>query len=512
MTVDTIRCGDWLRLAARRFPTRDCIVTDDVRFTFTEVDARVNRLAQALAGAGAGVGSRIALLASNSHRYLEALLASLQLGATYVPLNFRLAPPEVENLLSRSSASILFVDARHLPAVAAMRPRLPSLELIICFDDALGDVEYEAFLERGTNPHFDADPDIADDDILGLCFTSGTTALPKGVMHSQRMTKTLTYQTIVERRLPADAFHYSPAPLFHVAGMVYAYAGISRGHTTLIMDFDPDRILHWMQQGNLTGCFFVPTMISTLLQTEGVNDSAYEHLESIAYGAAPMTPALLRRAMQTFGCEFINMFGAGTEAGLQTILTPEDHRKALDGNEHLLGSIGRPAWNVDLRLCDENLADVAPGEVGEIVTRSDGVMSGYLDMPDETAEVIVDGWFRGGDLAWQDDAGYLYLAGRAKDMIIRGGENVYPIEIEGVLADYPGIVEVAIVGAPDEHWGEIVRAHVVVAPGTDLDVGLVTDYCRERLAGYKVPAEFRVESELPKNASGKVLKRELRTR
>jgi acyl-CoA synthetase (AMP-forming)/AMP-acid ligase II len=511
MTVETIRCGDWLRLAARRFPNRDCIVTDDARFTFAEVDGRVNRLAESLADAGAAVGSRIALLASNSHRYFETLLASLQLGATYVPLNFRLAPREVETLLARSSASILFVEARHVPAVAAMRDRLPHLELVICYDAALGDISYDAFLERGADPRFDADPELSDEDIVGLCFTSGTTALPKGVMHSQRMTKTLTYQTIIERRLPADAFHYSPAPLFHVAGMVYAYAGVSRGHTTLIMDFEPRRILHWMQEGHLTGCFFVPTMISTLLQTEGVRASEYAQLESIAYGAAPMTPNLLRRAIDTFGCEFINMFGAGTEAGLQTILTPEDHRRALAGDEHLLGSIGRPAWNVDLRLCDEEMNDVVPGEVGEIVTRSDGVMSGYLDMPEESAQVIVDGWFRGGDLAWQDDDGYLYLAGRAKDMIIRGGENIYPIEIEGVLADYPGVVEVAIVGAPDDHWGEIVRAHVVIAAGADFDIADVTRYCRARLAGYKVPTEFRVETELPKNASGKVLKRELRT-
>ena len=511
MTIDTIRCGDWLRMAARRFPDRDCVVTDTERFTFTQTNERVNLLSHALTGLGYGVGSRIALLASNSHRYFETLLASLHLGATYVPLNFRLAPKEVENLLQRSSATCLFFDGRHAEAIAEMRSRLPHLEHLICYDGDAGDIDYETFLAKGSDPDFDPDPDVTDTDVLGLCFTSGTTALPKGVMHSQRMTKTLTYQTIIERRLPADAFHYSPAPLFHVAGMVYAFAGVARGYPSLIMDFEPNRILHWMQHGGLTGCFFVPTMISTLLQTDGVHDSDYAQLGSIAYGASPMTPNLLRRAIDTFGCEFINMFGAGTEAGLQTILTPDDHRIALAGKEHLLSSIGRPSFGVDLRICDEQMNDVVPGEVGEIVTRSDGVMSGYLDMPAETAEVIVDGWFRGGDLAWMDDDGYYYLAGRRKDMIIRGGENVYPIEIEGVLADYPGVIEVAVVGVPDDHWGEIVRAHLIVADGFTFDAAEIERFCRDRMAGYKVPAEFRVEQELPKNASGKVLKRELRT-
>lgn len=513
--VDTIRCGDWIRMSARRFPDRDCIVTDRDRFSFTEVNRRVNLLAQALADRGIRQGDRIALLASNSHRYVETLLACMKLGATYVPLNFRLSAPEVENLLGRSGARCLFVDSRYTDMIAAVRHRVAAIELVVHYDglpageSESADIGFERLLDAGTDVEIDTP--VVDTDLVGLCFTSGTTGLPKGVMHSQRMTKTLTMQTIVERRLEADAFHYSPAPLFHVAGMVYAFAGIARGHPSLILDFDAHRVLWWLQEGGLTGAFFVPTMISTLLQTDGVHDSDYAQLGSIAYGAAPMMPTLLQRAVATFRCEFMNMFGAGTEAGLQTILTPGDHRLALDGHEHLLTSIGRPAFGVDLRLCDENLVDVKRGEVGEIVTRSDGVMSGYLDMPDQTAEVIVDGWFRGGDLAWEDEDGYLYLAGRAKDMIIRGGENVYPIEIETVLSDYPGVFEVAVVGVADDHWGERVRAHVVLEAGAAFDEDAVRAYCRERLAGFKVPAEFRIDTEFPKNASGKILKREIRT-
>ena len=488
--VETIRCGDWLRLSAQRFPDRDCVVTDERRFTFREVNARVNRLAEALNARGAGVGTRIALLASNSHGYLETLLASMQLGATYVPLNFRLAPPEVENLLHRSAATILFVEARPWATVAAMRERLPDLEFVVCYDDELGDTDYESFLATGTDPNFDADAAIDDDTILGLCFTSGTTALPKGVMHSQRMTKTLTYQTIIERRLPADAFHYSPAPLFHVAGMVYAYAGISRGHTSLIMDFEPTRILRWMQHGGLTGCFFVPTMISTLLHTEGVRDSSYDQLESIAYGASPMTPGLLRRAINTFGCDFINMFGAGTEAGLRD----DSHAGGPSKGTRRSGAsveLDRPT-SVERRRAILRRAD--PRRRRRAGRRNRDPERRRHDRLSRHARADRRGSRR-------------RLVPRRRSRL-DGSARIYSVGRPGEGHDHPrwrerlphrdrgrsrrlvGITEVAVVGAPDDHWGEIVRAHVVLESGSAFDEDAAAAFCRQRMAGYKVPANF----------------------
>ncbi|MDA8208170.1 MAG: AMP-binding protein, partial [Actinomycetota bacterium] len=243
----------------------------------------------------------------------------------------------------------------------------------------------------------------------------------------------------------------------------------------------------------------------------GAGNAGYGRLRNILYGAAPMPPALLRRAMATFGCDFVNAFGAGTEAGLQTVLNAADHRRALDGHEHLLASIGRPAFGVAVRICDDDLNDVAPGEVGELVTRSDTVMSGYLGDEEASALALRDGWFRAGDLAWRDEEGYYYLAGRKKDMIIRGGENIYPLEIENVLAEHSALLEVAVVGVPDAHWGERVRAFLVMRSGAarPSDEELVA-LCRTKLAGFKVPAEFLWVESLPRNASGKVLKRELR--
>jgi acyl-CoA synthetase (AMP-forming)/AMP-acid ligase II len=316
---------------------------------------------------------------------------------------------------------------------------------------------------------------------------------------------------MIERRFHATSFHYSPAPIFHVAGMVFPMASIARGSTSLVLgEFDPAVVLRWMRGGQLNSCFLVPTMISTLLQHPDLELGDYAAIESIAYGAAPMTVTLLRRAIDAFHCEFMHMFGAGTEAGLQALLTPEDHRRALDGHEHLLGSIGKPAFGVELRIVDSEMNDVPVGTVGEIATRAEAIMAGYLDQPELTAKTVVDGWFRGGDLARMDEDGYLYLSGRSTDMIIRGGENIYPMEIESVLAEFPDVVEYAVVGAPDEHWGEIVRAHLVVRDAQTFDVDALTAFCRGRLAGYKVPAEFVLEDALPKNASGKVLKRDLR--
>jgi acyl-CoA synthetase (AMP-forming)/AMP-acid ligase II len=264
------------------------------------------------------------------------------------------------------------------------------------------------------------------------------------------------------------------------------------------------------QTGGLTGCFLVPTMISALLSDDRVRDADYSDLRSIIYGAAPMPPSVLRRAIDVFGCDFVNAFGAGTETGLQTVLGSADHRRAAAGADHLLGSIGKPAFGVDLRLLDEEGREVARGEVGEIVTRNAQTMSGYLDLPEETAAAVCDGWFRAGDLAWQDDEGYLYLAGRRSDMIIRGGENIFPIEIEDVLCLHEAVDQAAVVGAPDEHWGEVVVAFVVARASAEVDTPLLQQHCRSHLAAYKVPTRIEVVDALPLNASGKVLRRELR--
>jgi acyl-CoA synthetase (AMP-forming)/AMP-acid ligase II len=508
-TLQGSRPADWLRISAGNWPDRVSLATDTTEHTFGETNSRVNRVATVLRSWGVEKGDRVALFATDSIEYVEILLACMKLGATYVPLNFRLAVPELETLLRFAEPKVLFYSDRYTEMVRAVDA--PTLERMVSIDSESGDAPFGELLATGTDEEIDTP--FLDHELMCLAYTSGTTSLPKGVMHSQRMVKHMINQCIVDGRMTSIQFHYSAAPLFHVGGMLYTISGVCRGHSSLVLPaFDPNVVVRWMAGGRLDGVFLVPTMIDSILQLPGIEEMDFTRIKSIRYGAAPMSPALLRRALDIFGTDvdFMNMFGAGTEAGLQTMLTPEDHRLALDGREHLLGSIGKAGVGVVLRLCDDDLNDVPDGEVGEIVTRSDAVMSGYLDQPEATAEVLVDGWFRGGDMAWRDADGYLYLSGRKKDMIIRGGENIYPIEIEHVLMSHPSVREVAVVGVADEHWGEIVRAHIVPEPGREIDDVELREYCRAKIAGYKVPALFELHDELPRNASGKVLKRELR--
>lgn len=511
MRLDTIQAGDFLRLSAQRFPSRDCFVFDDGSSrSFAQVNGRVNQLADALRRRGIGKGDRVAILATDSGEYVEVMLACMKLGVVYVPLNNRLTDAEVLTLLRRAEPKAIFASARYEPRVAALALELDG----VLFTSSLDGSELMPFgdlLAEGT----DIEPgvDVDDEDVLALAFTSGTTGLPKGVLQSQRMINALTLQMSVDYQILLDEFRYTASPTFHIAGQAMIFMHIQRGFPTLILpQFEEGAVLRWMQGGRLTGVFLVPTMITRLLDDPRVREGSYESIRSVIYGASPMSPALLRRAMTVFGCDFINAFGAATEGGLQTSLSPADHRRAAAGAEHLLGSIGKAAFAVDLRLVDESGKDVAPGEVGEIITRSRAVMSGYLAMPAESAQAMRDGWFWGGDLARQDADGYLYLAGRSKDMIIRGGENVYPVEIETVIADYPGVTAVAVVGQPDEHWGEIVVAFVTAAAGAEIAPESLRSFCRERLAAYKVPAVVTVLAEMPLNASGKILKRELRAR
>jgi fatty-acyl-CoA synthase len=509
--VDTIQAGDFLRLSAQRFADRDCFVFDDGSSrSFGETNRRVNQLAGALHRRGVRKGDRVAILATDSGEYVEVLMACMKLGVVYVPLNNRLADAEVLTLLRRAEPKAVFASARYASRVAALAAELTGIGFLSSLDG--GDlIPFADLLAEGT----DAEPavEVDDEDVLALAFTSGTTGLPKGVLQSQRMINALILQMSVDYQILLDEFRYTASPTFHIAGQAMILMHVQRGFPTLILpQFEEGAVLRWMQSGRLTGVFLVPTMISRLLEDPRVLDGGYLSIRSIIYGASPMTPALLRRAIDVFGCDFINAFGAATEGGLQSSLSPADHRRAAAGAGHLLGSIGKPAFAVDLRLVDESGQDVRPGEVGEIVTRSRATMSSYLGMPEETARAIRDGWFWGGDLARMDSDGYLYLAGRSKDMIIRGGENIYPVEIETVIADHPDVTAVAVVGQPDEHWGEIVVAFVTATTDAVIEPEEVRRFCRQRLASYKVPAVVTVIPEMPLNASGKILKRELRAR
>jgi acyl-CoA synthetase (AMP-forming)/AMP-acid ligase II len=504
-----ISLGELITMSARRTPDAPSFLfPDGSSHTFAQTNARVNRLVSALRDNGVGRGDRLAVFSLDSHRYVEIVLAALKLGAVYVPLNYRLRRGEVDTLVARAKPVAFFYDLRYTDLVRDLPAAHPSIRLFLGMNG--DDPEYESLLATGS----EAEPPVGagDDDVIGLAFTSGTTGLPKGVLQSQRMMKAIVTEQVIEYRMRPDDVRYAAAPTFHITGICQLLMCVAYGTPSLIVpQFDPRVTLDFLAADRLTAVFLVPTMISTILSLPDVADHDYERLRLIYYGASAMSPTLLRRAMDTFGCDFLNAFGAGTEAGLQAVLTPEDHRLALDGKPELLGSIGKPAYGVALRIVDEALNEMPVGDVGEIATRSDMVMDGYLEMPAETDRALRGGWFRAGDLGYLDKNGYLYLAGRKNDMIVRGGENIYPVEIESVLAEHPAVAQAAVVGVADEHWSEIVRAWMTLRPGFRATAEELAAHCAARLAKFKVPAEFRFVEALPTNASGKILKRELRT-
>lgn len=504
-----ISLGESVTMTARRAPDAPSFLfPDGTSHTFAQTNARVNRLVSALRAHGVGRGDRLAVFSLDSHRYVEIVLAALKLGAVYVPLNYRLRRGEVDTLVGRAAPVAFFYDVRYADLLRDLPAAHPSIRLFVTMNG--DDPEYEALLTTGS----EAEPPVVagDDDVIGLAFTSGTTGLPKGVLQSQRMMKAIVTEQVIEYRMRPDDVRYAAAPTFHITGICQLLMCVAYGTPSLIVpQFDPRVTLDFLAADRLTAVFLVPTMISTILSLPDVANHDYERLRLIYYGASAMSPTLLRRAMDTFGCDFLNAFGAGTEAGLQAVLTPEDHRAALGGRPELLGSIGKPAYGVALRIVDEDLNEVPAGEVGEIATRSDMVMDGYLEMPQESERALKGGWFRAGDLGYLDKFGYLHLAGRKHDMIVRGGENIYPIEIESVLAAHPSVAQAAVVGVADEHWSEIVRAWVVPRPEATVTEEELVAHCAARLAKFKVPAQFRFVDALPTNASGKILKRELRT-
>ncbi len=498
--------ANWISLQARHGPRRPCFVAGDGRVhTFGEINSRVNRLARAFTANGLRRYDRIGILSTDSVDYMVVLLASLKIGTTYVPFNYRLADGEIELLAKTAELDAFITIGRYASSIEPIRAVCPDLRLLIGLDAAAGLPTIDDLIAPIDD---DSDPDVPTEpeDIVQLMFTSGTTGRPKGVMQSMRMMAAGTANAVIDFDFGRDEFRYSASPMFHAAGMGCVFYGLARGFCSLILEqYDPAALLHWMQNG-LTGALMMPTMLSTLLHMEGVRDHEYPALRSIAYGGSPITPALLRDALDVFDCGFFNTFGAGTEANGQAMFFPADHLRALNGEEHLLGSIGHPMYGVEMRLVDENMNDVEHGEIGEICTRSDSVMSGYLNDPERTAQAVVDGWFRAGDMAYRDEEGYLFLASRKADMIIRGGENVYPVEIESVLADHASVRNVAVVGVPDDHWGEVVVAAIELEPGAVLDEAALREHCRSRLAAYKVPVRIVAMDPLPKNTTGKVQK------
>ncbi|MEZ0579566.1 long-chain-fatty-acid--CoA ligase [Nocardioides sp. MH1] len=481
-------------------------------WTWAQLHDRVHRAACGLRELGVARGDVVGFLDKNHPACVEISMAAGSIGAANAVVNWRMAGDEVDYVVNDSGAKVLFVGAELMPTIEAIRDRLPNVERIISVtpDGAEGD-EYEAFLAASGS--CEDGPDVLEDDVCLILYSSGTTGHPKGVM--------LTHRNMVSHTvLSHDGWDFGEGnkslvamPLFHVGGSSYVLFGIHDGVPS-VMTREPDAAS--LAGAILAGAnctFLVPAVLAQVLQAGPDAVKLFGALKVYTYGASPMPPPLLRAAMEAWpDTDFMQVYGLTEVSGVATHLLPEEHREAeAQGHPERLLSAGRAIPGCELRIVGSDGADLPTGEAGEIWMRTPQLMKGYLNKPEATAEVITeDGWFRTGDIGHLDADGFLYVSDRLKDMIISGGENIYSPEVERVLAEHPAVLEVAIVGVPDERWGESVKAFVALKEGADATPEEIIEYARQRLAHYKCPKSVDIVAALPRNPTGKVLKRELR--
>ncbi len=476
--------------------------------TWAELTRRVRQNAAAQRAAGLSPGDRVAVLDLNHPSCLEATLACAQVGTANAIVNFRLAAPEIVYVINDASARVLFVGPEFTEAIAAVADQLPTVETIVHVGG--DDDEYEAWLAA-----HEPDPEVHDaapDDCFVQLYTSGTTGFPKGAMLTHRGMLAHSANVTVDFDLDADAVVQVAMPLFHVGGTSYALLALFNGARIVMMRTpDPGAALEMLERERITHTFYVPALMAAMTQVPGAADRDYSALRALSYGASPMPLPVMRACLELFPGVMHQVYGMTEACGVVSSLGPEDHVDD-EAHAHRLVSAGTPIHGVEIEARDPATGKVlGAGEAGEIWVRTEQLMAGYWDKPEETAEAVTsDGWLRSGDGGHIDDDGYVYITDRIKDMINSGGENVYPAEIERVLVEHATVAEVAVVGVPDDRWGEAAKAVVVAAPDQNIDPDGLLAYCREHLAGFKVPASVDVVDELPRNPTGKVLKKDLR--
>ncbi|HEX4233769.1 MAG TPA: long-chain-fatty-acid--CoA ligase [Caldimonas sp.] len=476
-------------------------------WSWAELARRVRRAAAALRADGLAPGDRIAVLDLNHPSCLELTLACARVGTANAVVNFRLAPPEIAYVINDSKARLLFVGPEFAAAVEKLRTRLPAVERVIRIGGA-GD-EYEAWL-AAHEPDARVHPAAPDDCFVQL-YTSGTTGFPKGSMLTHRGMLAHSRNISASQGFGSRSRVQVAMPLFHVGGTSYALTAISLGARVFVMRTpDPAAALAMIETEKITHTFLVPALMAMINQVPGAAERDYSSLQALSYGASPMPLPVMRDSLKLFPGVMQQVYGMTEQSGAVSVLGPADH--ADPAVAHRLVSAGQAMPGVEIEIRDPATGEgVATGERGEVWVKSDQVMGGYWNQPDATAATITtDGWLKSGDGGYIDADGYLYITDRIKDMIISGGENIYPAEIERVLAEHPQVQDVAVIGVPDERWGEVPKAVVVARPGTTVDTGQLLAWCRERMASFKCPKTVDVVPELPRNPTGKVLKKDLR--
>jgi acyl-CoA synthetase (AMP-forming)/AMP-acid ligase II len=509
--MEILSLGDIPRRFAAAAPDRIAIQYESRATTWAEWDRWSNRIAHALEAAGAGPGVRVGYLGKNSDRFFHLVFGCAKIGAVLTPINWRLAVPEICFILEDAQCRILFVGPEFTPMLDAIRNECPSVRVFVAVEEGSTDLPA---MESWLSGSSDADPmrSVAVDDVVLQLYTSGTTGLPKGAQLTHR---NLLFSTGLSRTKALGVWREDdicvlPMPLFHAAGIVFGMcAPAAGGMAVVVREANPALIIASMRAapGPVTRIGIVPAVIRTLLDHPEFSSGDFASLRTLTYGGSPSTPLLVRRAIEAFGPVMTQLFGMTETATVGTALLPVDHDP---DNPKLLTSCGRAMPGVDIAVVRADKSQAAVGESGEVLIRCDAVMAGYWNRPTDNAAALENGWYHTGDIGYLDAAGYLYVQDRLKDMIISGGENVYPAEVERVLIEHPAVADVAVFGVPDDRWGEAVKAAVVVKPGESLTAESLLAFARERLGGYKCPKSVDFVEALPRNAAGKILKRRLR--
>ena len=476
--------------------------------SFGELHRRSSQVARGLEAAGVGAQDHVAFIDKNGPAYFEVLFGAAKINAVTVGVNWRLAPAEMAYIVNDARAKAVVVGPEFVPHLEKIEADLETVVVILVLGDHPRYTRYETW--REAQPDRDPGAASAPDDVALQLYTSGTTGLPKGAMITNENFFGLLDRIGGPWRFGSDSVNLCAMPMFHIAGSGWSLVGMFHGCLSVVMrDVDPARILELIASRRVTNALLVPAVIQFLLATPGVEETDYSSLHTVVYGASPITDTVLAQAMRTFGCDFIQVYGLTETTGAIVQLEACDHDQ--EARPHLLRSCGKPYPWVELRVVDPEGRDCEPGVVGELWVRSRQNMKGYWNQAAETAKTITpDGWLRTGDAGYVDSDGYVFLHDRVKDMIVSGGENIYPAEVENALMRHPEIADVAVIGVPDERWGETVKAVVVLGPESALSETEIIAFAREHLGRFKCPTSIDFAATLPRNPSGKLLKRELR--
>jgi long-chain acyl-CoA synthetase len=484
------------------------------RVTFAQFNARVNSLIQALQSMGVKKGDVLGILSWNCLEYTEVYGAAMKGGFIASPFNPRLQENELDYIINYSEANTLFVGPELVNIADSLKPRLPKVKNFISFEGPADRMTCHRDL-LVTYPQDEPDIQVDEDDPVFIFYTSGTTGIPRGALYTQARAMDDTRRFPVALSLEHGDRHIQIMPLFHVGGTKNFWGYFFVGGSNVIMpqrSFNPAATLQAIQDEKATDIHIVPTHLAAFLVLPNVDQYDLRSLKRMFYAASPMPLELLKRGMERWGPIFMQFYGATEDGPNVTMLSKQQHdvvNSPLD-EQKVLTSAGFPHIGVHVRIVDDNDHDVEPGEVGEIIVKSKGVMKEWWHKPEETRETVVNGWVHTGDMGSYDEKGYIYIVDRKRDMVVSGGENVYPREVEEILYQHPAVKEAAVIGIPDPYWVERVHAVVILKEGMSVTSEEIIDFCKKRIARYKVPKSVEFVKSLPKTPSGKILKRELR--